>query len=62
MKQPSIRPEKRSRIYKNINILSNDEFIKNNLQYKITIKKIIKILVPNKLKKYIMKVKGMKND
>lgn len=62
LKQPSIRPEKRSRIYKNINILSNDDFIKNNLQYKVTIKKIIKILVPNKLKKYIMKVKGMKND
>lgn len=62
LERPSMRPEKRNVIYRNIDILPNDEFIKNNLTYKITAKKIVKIFIPNKLKKYIMKVKGMKND
>ena len=60
LKQSSIRPNKRTEIYKNIDKEEDIDYVKNNLTYKITLKKIIKILIPNKLKKSIMRIKGMK--
>ena len=60
LKQSSIRPNKRTEIYKNIDKEEDIDYVKNNLTYKVTLKKVIKILIPNKLKKSIMRIKGMK--
>ena len=57
LKESSRRPEKRNEIYQKIDDLPAEEFIKHSLTYKITPKKIIKVFIPNTLKKYIMKIK-----
>lgn len=58
--QPSVRPEKRNNIYKNIDNSSCTNYIRDNLRYKITLKKVLKIFISNKLKKILMKIRGTK--
>ena len=62
LKQPSVRPAKRDNIYKNIDILNNDNYIKSELPYKITIKKIVKLFIQKKKKKILAKVVVKKSD
>ncbi len=52
LKKPSNRPYIRDKIYDDI---ENDCYIKNNLKYKINLKKIIKPFIPTWLKKMIKK-------
>lgn len=60
LKEPSQRPEKREKIYNQIDMIPTTKFIKEKLNYKVTMKKIVKIFIPNKIKKHLMKFKGMK--
>lgn len=59
---PSTRPEKRNYVYNEIDELSPKVYFSKVLKYKVTPKKIVKILVPNELKRFITKIKGYKND
>ena len=63
---PSKRPLKRDVIYDKIDELSSKEYCQKVLKYKITPKKILKLFIPDKLKKnikiYIIKIKRYKND
>lgn len=59
---PSTRPSKRDNIYNSIDKFTPEVYFKKVLKYKITPKKVVKLLLPNKLKKYIKKIKRYIND
>lgn len=56
LREPSEKSEEREFIYKDIDKISAKEYIKNNLKVKYNTKRIIKKLVPTKMKKMIKKV------
>ena len=63
LKRPSIRNRKRDSIYKDIENLNANEYIKKKLTVSYTFKKIIKMCIPNEIMSIIKKVKGkIKND
>ena len=60
LKRPSHRPKERDNIYKGINEKSSNQFIKENLKIKYNPKKIIKAMVPYKVKLAVQKVRSNK--
>ncbi|HCC04312.1 MAG TPA: coenzyme F420 hydrogenase [Clostridiales bacterium] len=54
--EPSKRKEQRNDIYMDIDNMSADKYIKKKLAYKITCKKIIKRIIPNRIKKFLKKI------
>ena len=60
LKKPTSRPKERDKIYRGINEKSARRFIKENLKIKITPKTILKIILPDKVKMLIRKVRVIK--
>ena len=56
--EPSHKSDKRNDIYKGINDLNSKEFIKKRLTIKITTKKVLKAIIPTKVKKMLKKIRG----
>ena len=59
LKQPSHRNNRRNYIYKEIYEKDSTRFIKENLKIKVTTKKVLKAVVPTKVKKGIKKMRGL---
>ena len=57
--QPSKRSEMRDNIYNGISELDSSKYIKKNLKIKYTPKKILKAIIPTKVKKMLKKAKGL---
>ena len=57
--KPSPRHNLRDTIYLRIDELDAEKYIKNNLKIKYTVKKIIKAIIPNKVKKILKRVRGI---
>mgnify|MGYP004521974655 CR=1 FL=1 len=57
LKEPSKRTKKRDEIYNKIDEMKSNEYIEKMLKVKVTPKKIIKKLIPNRLKKIIKKAR-----
>lgn len=63
LKRPSVRNKRRDVVYLDIDKLEPIEYIKERLKVRITLKKIIKKCIPNKILSILKKMKGkMKND
>lgn len=60
LKRPSNRPKERDYIYNGINEKSSNQFIKENLKITYNPKKIIKAIVPYKVKLAVQKVRSNK--
>ena len=59
LSQPSHKSYKRDKIYEGIYQKESVRFIKENLKVKVTIKKVIKAIIPTKVKKSLKKMKGL---
>ena len=57
--QPSKRSEMRDNIYNGISELDSSKYIKKNLKIQYTPKKILKAIIPTKIKKMLKKAKGL---
>ena len=59
LKEPSKRPAVRDEIYDNIDKKSAKDYIKSELKYKITLKKIARTIIPIPIKKFLKNMKGL---
>ena len=59
LKRPSSKPQRRDTVYDKIDEKNPKEFMKENLKCMITTRKVIKAIIPIKVRRYLKNLKGL---